>query len=300
MRSLAPERLSTTTAYEPYFGLRDRPFRTVPDGRSVFWSDTHQRALAALRYGLMRRAPLIMLTGDAGSGKTTLLRHLLIRKIRDARIALVNHIPPPGTPLLPWVLSALDGSSGEARPEDALARLRELLVSVYAGGQRTVLMIDEAQNLQPAMLDELSMMLNINADRDELLQVALVGHTRLRARLNQPEPVQLAQRIAVDCDISPLGPVETGYYIRHRLAVAGTTRKIFEDDAVDVLHAASGGMPRRINVLCDLLMSAASAAGMRLISRRYVAELIAGTCREGLYRQIAAPVPALVAAERHA
>jgi general secretion pathway protein A len=237
--------------YEQFYGLREKPFALAPDTAFLFLGRHHRHALTMLEYAVEHGAGFAVVTGEIGSGKTTLIRQLLRRAGDDLVIALVTNTHRNCGPLLPWVAQALgivpDGRSGAELYEAFVAHL----MSTYAAGKHAVLIVDEAQNLRPKALEELRVLSNVNADKNLLLQTILVGQPELRATLQRADLRQFAQRIAIDYHLGTLSSDETRAYVSHRLVVAGGTPGLICQEAVDLVHARTGGVPRLINVLCD-------------------------------------------------
>lgn len=241
--------------YTAHFGLTERPFTLVPDPDFLFWSEVHQRAYTMLEYGLMTRAPITLITGEIGAGKTTLLQHLLTTLQEDLTVGLVSNAYGDRGELLRWVLLALDQTPVPgATYVELFGQLQSYLIDEYAAGRRVILIFDEAQNLGAANLEELRMLTNINSGKDELLQLILVGQPELREIVSRPELRQFAQRVSSSFHLRPMTPEMVADYIRHRLAVAGASRRIFTDAALRAIHEASGGVPRLVNQLCDICL----------------------------------------------
>jgi general secretion pathway protein A len=236
--------------YENFYGLKERPFTTLPDPQFLYWSDGHEMAFAVLSYGIMTRAPITVMTGEIGAGKTTLVRRLLSEIPEDLTVGLVSNLRPGQGELLHWVMMAFDLEFKGDEPYVVLfRRFQDFVVDAYANGRRVVLIIDEAQNLDAATLEELRMLSNINADKDELLQLILVGQPQLRELLGLPALVQFAQRISADFHLEPLSRKETVRYIRRRLEIAGAQWEIFPKTVCELIYDATGGVPRLVNIL---------------------------------------------------
>jgi type II secretory pathway predicted ATPase ExeA len=256
--------------YEVFYGLKEKPFSLLPDPAYLFLSEKHQTALTLLEYSLVNQAGFCVISGVAGAGKTTLIRHLLSQFGDDVSVGLVTGTHPSFGELLRWILMAfeLDDSS------DSLPRLYQVfmnfLIEQYARNRNTVLIVDEAQNLSVDILEELRMLSNINADKDQVLQIILVGQPGLRDTLRRPNLEQFAQRIAVDYHIDPLSAEETYHYIGHRLGIAGGDPALFEKAATQSIYDYSGGVPRAINLLCEDALVCAHAEGAPHISARQV------------------------------
>ena len=240
--------------YEEFYGLTERPFLTVPDPDFLYWSDNHLMAFTMLRYGIMTRAPLTVITGEIGAGKTTLLRHLLQELTEDLTVGLISNMQEGRGEVLHWAMMALDQPFDDEPYVKLFRRFQDFLIESYAAGRRVLLIVDEAQELSPKSLEELRMFSNINADKDELLQIVLVGQPQLRDTLARPELVQFAQRISSDFHLGPLTAEEVSQYIHHRLAVAGATWKVFADRTCELVHESTGGVPRLVNILCQLCL----------------------------------------------
>ena len=285
--------------YEQFFGLSARPFLTLPDPGFLYLSEGHQLALSMLRYGILTRAPVTLITGAAGTGKTTLIRQILNELSEENTVGIVSNMQAGRGDLLHWVLDALDVSHDPAAGHVALVRkFQDLVVNAYGEGRRVLLIFDEAHNLGQADLEELRMLLNINVGRDELLQIVLAGQPSLRETMAQPQVVQIAQRISADADLPSLRGRETAEYIRCRLRIAGAGREIFTPEAMQQIHRATGGVPRLINVLCDMAMVHAFADDSGMIDDRLLLEFLNSARRRGVFRQFVAedPAPRLVPA----
>ena len=261
--------------YLDHFGLDQRPFSLVPDPEFLYWSPGHQRAFAMFEYGIVTCAPITLITGDVGAGKTTLVHHLLHSLDQDIRVGLIANAHGTRDELLRWVLQALD----QAPPEQAsyvtlFGQFEQFLISEYAAGRRVVLIFDEAQNLSRESLEELRMFTNINANKDELLQLVLVGQPELRDIVHRPDLTQFAQRVAASFHLGALTPDDLKGYISRRLRVAGAKRSIFRSEAMEVIHAATGGVPRLVNQLCDLSLLYAFTDGVKTVSKATVEQVL--------------------------
>lgn len=238
--------------YTAFFGLRERPFSLLPDPEFLYWAPPHAKAYTMLEYGIATHAPITVVTGEIGSGKTTLVRKLLNDIPQDFCVGLISNAQGSRGELLHWVLMALGQEADPSRGYVQLFKqFQDFLISEYAAGRRTALIFDEAQNLTPETLEELRMFSNINADKEELLQLILVGQPELRDLIARPDLVQFAQRVASEFHLRGLTEAETADYIAHRMRVAGAERQVFEPQACSVIHRASRGIPRLINQLCD-------------------------------------------------
>jgi type II secretory pathway predicted ATPase ExeA len=234
----------------------------------------HSLAYTMLQYAILNRAGFTVICGDIGCGKTTLIRRLLKELGEEVSVGLISNTHPDLADLTEWIMQAFgqpyDGLSPVAR-YDAFQRF---LISEYGKNHRVVLIVDEAQNLCPAAMESLRMLSNINADKDQLLQIILVGQPQLRELLRRPELQQFAQRVAADFYISPLNSVEVGDYIEHRLRVAGRERQLFTPYATAKIAKAAHGVPRSINILCDTALVYGFASETRLIDIEVVDEVL--------------------------
>jgi len=270
--------------YESYYGLREKPFSLLPDPAFLYMSEKHRRALAILRYGLMNEAGFTVITGEIGSGKTTLIRELLNEIERDYSMtaATVSNTHRTFGELLEWVLLAFNLEYRGKKKVELYQTLADFIAEEYNQGRRTVLIIDEAQNLDVEALEQLRMLSNINADRDQLLQLILVGQPALREILRLPELRQFAQRIGVAYNLKTLNLEETWQYIRHRLQVAGGDPNLFDTKACAAVHYYTGGTPRLINVLCDTALVYGFGEQKPRIDLDLVIEVVRDKMKEGI------------------
>ncbi|CUH80867.1 putative secretion ATPase, PEP-CTERM locus subfamily [Tritonibacter multivorans] len=239
-----------------HFGMPQRPFTSAPDPQFMYWSARHKRAQAVLDYGIMTCAPITLITGDIGLGKTSILRSLLNTPDPKLTIGLVgNASPEDRSEMLRLILIALGQTAAEGIGYANLySQLEALLIEEYRAGRRVILIFDEAQNLSVQSLEHLRMLTNINFAEHELVQLVLIGQPELRETLSRPELRQLAQRISANAALTELTAAEVREYVAHRLAVAGATRQIFSDSALELIYERSGGVPRVVNQICEYCM----------------------------------------------
>jgi len=275
--------------YEDFYGLSERPFRMTADPDFLFWSEMHGLAYTMLRYGVTSRAPITVITGEVGTGKTTLIRHLMNDLPEDVVVGLVSNMQEGRGDLLDWVMLSLDQPIEDASYMRNFQRFQERLIETYAEGKRTILIFDEAQNMGMTSLEELRMLSNINADKDDLLQIVLIGQPQLRERLHRPELTQLLQRVAADYHMGALDPGETCRYIQHRVEVAGGTRAIFPEATCHAIHAATDGVPRLINSLCDFCLVYGYSCGEEVIRQETVHDFLTGARQVGIFASFKAP-----------
>lgn len=237
--------------YEKFYGFQGKPFSLLPDPDFLFLSKKHQMALTLLEYGLVSQASFSVITGDIGTGKTTLIRQLLNQMERDMVVGLITNTHPSFGELLQWILMAFNLECESKDKVEMYKTFMDFLIKQYAAGRRTILIIDEAQNMGPQALEELRMLSNVNSEKDQVLQVILAGQPGLRDNLRDPGLEQFAQRISVDYNLEPLNMSETREYIHHRLSIAAARTDIFDDEACETVFRYSGGIPRLVNLLCD-------------------------------------------------
>ncbi len=240
--------------YLPFFGLNEKPFAITPDPRYLYLSERHAEALAHLLYGINEAGGFVQLTGEVGTGKTTVVRSLLAQTPQNAEIALI--LNPRMT--APEFLLTICEELGIGVPDSATQSLKDLvdilshyLLRAHSAGKRIVLVVDEAQNLAPDVLEQVRLLTNLETNTQKLLQIILIGQPELRDLLARTELRQLAQRITGRYHLCPLLKQETAAYVLHRLRVAGATSDIFTARALSEAHRLSGGVPRVINVICD-------------------------------------------------
>jgi general secretion pathway protein A len=240
--------------YEDYYGLKEKPFSIQPDPEFIYFLRRHELAYAMLEYGIANRAGFSVITGEVGCGKTSLIRHLLNNLDLNHTVGLVSNTHEDIADLLEWIMLAF-GEPFDGMSQVALYdRFQNFLIQQYNKGRRVVLIVDEAQNLSVRALESMRMLSNINADKDQLLQIILAGQPELKEKLAMPELRQLAQRVAVDFHLEPLKLDEVDGYIRYRLEVAGREAPLFTIEASELIAWASKGIPRSINILSDLAL----------------------------------------------
>ena len=266
---------STLDIYTDFFGLSERPFSLVPDPDFLFWSDAHKRAYSMLEYGIVTRSPITLITGEVGAGKTTLLQHLLRSVGKEVQIGLISNAHGDRGELLRWVLMALNQDAPASETYvDLFGRFQAYLIEEYAAGRRVILIFDEAQNLSRESLEELRMFTNINANKDELIQLVLVGQPELRDLVRQPGLRQFAQRVSSAFHLPAMDQRTVRDYISHRLKVAGAKTTIFHLSARDLISEITGGVPRLVNQLCDLSMVYAFTKGNKTVTRITVQQVL--------------------------
>ena len=269
--------------YETHYGFREKPFSLLPDPSFLYLSKKHRMALAMLEYGLANQAGFTVVSGGIGTGKTTLIRHLLNNLEQDITVGLISNTHRSFGELLQWILLAFNLDYRDKGKVELYQAFVDFMIQEYARNRRTVLIVDEAQNMAPETLEELRMLSNVNADKDQVLQVVLVGQEELRDTLRRPDLVQFAQRITVDYHLTPLTAEETRDLIRHRLQAAGGDPDLFTDEAAAIAHRFSGGVPRLVNLLCDTALVYGYAEQLDRIDADLMSEVVREKQAGGLF-----------------
>jgi general secretion pathway protein A len=267
--------------YAAYFGLKQEPFSIAPDPRLLFMSEQHREALAHLLYGVQGGGGFVLLTGEIGTGKTTVCRSFLEQVPPHVNLAYIFNPKLTALELLETVchefgVAVTPPAQRAATVKDYLDPLNAFLLQAHGAGRNNVLVIDEAQNLAPEVLEQLRLLTNLETSERKLLQIILIGQPELREMLARPELEQLAQRVIARYHLRALGEPESAQYVRHRLEMCGLQRPLpFDRAALRAIHRASGGVPRRINLLCDRALLGAYANGQGQVTRGIVAEAAA-------------------------
>jgi general secretion pathway protein A len=262
--------------YLNFYGLRDKPFNLTPDPKFLYLPPGHREALAQLLYGVQESKGFMILTGEVGTGKTTLLQALLQKFDSQTEAAYLFNSKMAFDGILEYILEDFGiAKNRESTQAQRLFALNAYLVDRLRTGQRTVLILDEAQNFDPEILENVRLLSNFETATDKLLQILLVGQPELRAKLDLPELRQLKQRIALRCRIPPLTPEQTREYIRHRLRVAGAEDlSVFSDKAILQINDHAGGIPRVVNIICDHCLLIGYADQKRRIDQDVVEQAI--------------------------
>jgi type II secretory pathway predicted ATPase ExeA len=264
--------------YEDYYGLSEKPFALTPNPRFVFQSEQYRAGELALRYGIAQKEGFMIVTGAPGTGKTTLCRDLLEKLDSDRyHVALIFNPFLNGVEMLQALLAEFGlGDSETTSRKELLDRLNKYLLQQLANGRTCIAIFDEAQHLSTEFLEQIRVLSNLETDREKLIQIILVGQPELLALIRTPQMAQLDQRVSVRCTLAHLSQEETARYIDHRLNVAGAQGRVrFQEDAVRLLHNATGGVPRLINLTCDRALLAGYTAQTHTIMLAQVRQAIA-------------------------
>ncbi|MCB1739249.1 MAG: AAA family ATPase [Gammaproteobacteria bacterium] len=273
--------------YELFYGFKEKPFTLLPDPDFLYLGKRHSTALAMLEYGILNQAGFTVISGEIGSGKTTLVRHILNRlDPAEVTIGLIDQTHPTFGDLMQWVLAAFEIQCASTHQAQIHQAFLDFMIREYQHGRRTVLIIDEAQNMSLETLEELRMLSNINADKHFVLQMVLVGQPELRQKLQSPALAQFAQRIAVDYHIAPLDLEETKAYIEHRIRHAEGDPALFQPGTHELIHEWSQGVPRLINMLCDMVLVYGYAGGALYVDEALVQEAIRDKEASGLQSHV--------------
>jgi general secretion pathway protein A len=262
--------------YLEHYGFREAPFNITPDPRFLYFSGRHREALEHLLYGIRERKGFVQITGEVGAGKTTLCRAALELLGPTFRTALILNPVMSSTQLLRTILVEL-GLKVPGRIDRVayLEMLNEFLLAQVPKGEDVVLIIDEAQDLSPELLEQVRLLSNLETDRQKLLQIVLIGQPELRSMLDDTRLRQLRQRITVRYHLDPLSREETELYVHYRLQVAGGNgRPTFSRWAMSRIHRYSKGVPRLINAVCDTSLLAGYVAGVDHLDGRLIGRAI--------------------------
>lgn len=261
--------------YNDFYNFKEHPFNLTPNSRFFFASEKHTSALDSLTYAINQRKGFVVITGEIGSGKTTVCRTLLSRLDRHTHVALVTNTHLSSKDLLLTVLDDLGIEFKTSSKAGLLSQLNTYLIDQLKLDNNVVLIIDEAQNLKPSVLEEIRMLSNLETETEKLIQIILLGQPELKQKLALSRLEQLRQRVSVYYHLSPLGAKETVEYVLHRLKVAsGGDRKYLTDGALEMVYKFSQGVPRLVNQICDSAFLTGYVDGCQLIDETIMKEVI--------------------------
>ncbi len=269
--------------YKKHYGFKEHPFALTPDPAFLYLSKQHKLALNLLQFAIESEAGVSLITGEVGSGKTTVIRKFLQQLDENFKVGLITNVHDSFGDLLQWILMAFDIQSDQMNKASRYKLLVDFLVKQYSENKRTILIIDEAQNMDIQTLEELRLLSNINVDKHFMLQLILVGQPELLNIMQKRELRQFAQRVSVDYSLSNLNYKETLDYIKHRLQVAGVTTRIFDKHTMGVIFYHSNGIPRLINTLCDFALVYGFAENRRHVNLNLMLDVLRDKQKGGIF-----------------
>ncbi len=271
--------------YEKYYGFTDRPFNLTPDSKFFYASHKHEEALNCLLLAISERNGFVVITGEIGSGKTTICRTLINKLDPATKVALVLNTHLGKKELITTILEDLDIEYKSTSKTHLLAALNKYLIKQASQDVNVVVIIDEAQNLAPSVLEEVRMLSNLETEKEKLVQIVLMGQPELRKKLALPKLEQFRQRVVLHYHLYPLDRKETKEYIKHRLKTAGNQgADILDDEAIEAVYNYSGGVPRLINLVCHNALISGLVLEARVITGDIMKETV-GELMQGVARQ---------------
>ncbi len=260
--------------YEKYWGLKEKPFENTPDPKFFYNSPQHEEALARMLYVIREGKGAGLLTGVYGCGKTLLSRSLLKELERDVyKVAIITNPNLDDIEMLRMIVYSLSGIEAPVRKTDILVKLENILKNNLMDGKKSVIIIDEAHVIEShEIFEEIRLLLNFQSEDRFLLTILLLGQPELKEKIENIK--QLNQRILMKYYLNPLNREETAGYIEHRLNIAGAKKNMFEPEAIDLIYERSGGIPRRINQICDISLLVGYGKSVNTISKELVKESI--------------------------
>ena len=262
--------------YYKHYGFKEAPFNLTPNSRFFFSSSKHTEALSTLIYAIEERKGFVVITGDIGSGKTTVCRTLINKLGPKTKSALITNTHMSGKDMIISIMEELGIEFKTGSKSKLHSQLNQYLIGELQQDNNVVLIIDEAQNLTPSVLEEVRMLSNLETENEKLLQIVFLGQPELKKKLALPRLEQLRQRIAVFFELTPLDKNDTHKYILHRLYIAtgGIKKEFFTEQAIDLVYNFSKGVPRVINQLCDSALLTGYVAGVQTIDVKIINEVI--------------------------
>ncbi len=261
--------------YEKFYNFSEKPFNTTPDSKFFFASSKHIEALNSLIYAINERKGFVVITGEIGAGKTTVSRTLLNKIDGDTKVALITNTHITQKELIEQILDDLSVDYSPGGKQKMIKQLNKFLIEQLAMNIKIVVIIDEAQNLTPKVLEEIRMLSNLETEKEKLIQIILMGQPQLKAKLHHPKLEQFKQRIAINYHITSLTKEETHEYIKHRIKlVTQTPEQIFTPEAINSLFYYSSGIPRIINLVCDSALLSGYICDSKIITPLIINEVI--------------------------
>jgi len=273
--------------YESFYGMKEKTFNLNPDPDYLYMSQGHENTYTHLEYAIAENKGFVVITGEIGSGKTTLINYLLYNLQLDIQIGLINNTNIAPSQFLRMICREFEIEVNGKDKVGAMDAFQDFLLRKYSEKNRVLLIIDEAQNLSPKTMEEIRMLSNLEAEKDHLIQMILVGQPELKYKLQRKDMQQLAQRVTVHCHLDGLSQDEVGEYIRHRLKVGESENlDLFDDEAIDAIYENSAGIPRLINILCDTALVYGFADGLKVIDKGILQNVIEERESSGIFSGI--------------
>jgi len=271
--------------YESFYGLKENPFHLTPDPSYLFMSRGHEDAYTHLEYAILENKGFVVITGEIGSGKTTLINLLLSKIQQNIQVGVINQTLVQPTQFIKMICQEFELPTDSRDKAELLDLLHSFLLQQFARRKRVTLIIDEAQNLPNNTIEEIRMLSNLESEKHHLIQMMLVGQPELKYKLQQKSLEQFVQRVTVYCHLNGLDMDETSRYINHRLQVAGAEKQdIFTNEAIDVIHQYSRGIPRLINILCDAALVYGFADELKIIEKNVIEDVVTERRVGGIFR----------------
>ena len=261
--------------YKSFYGLKETPFNLTPDPQFIYLGENHREALAQLIYGVREKKGFIVLTGEVGTGKTTIIRcflETLTTVSNNTKAAFLFNPKLSVNDFIQYILRDLGLTIQGTTKGEYLFNLYEYLIQAYQKDEKVVLIVDEAQGLNPVLLEEIRLLSNLETSKSKLIQIVLVGQPELSKTLSRPNFRQIRQRINLQHHLPPLTEKETGEYIVKRLKIAGRKEALFMKGAVKEIYQKTGGVPRLINVLCDNSLLVGYTSDKKFVNKKIVQE----------------------------
>lgn len=261
--------------YNKFYGFKESPFNLTPNSRFFFASHKHTEALDSLIYAIDQRKGFVVITGEIGSGKTTVCRTLLNKLDRHTQIALITNTHLSSKDLLMTILEEFEIDFVPGSKSKLLSQLNAYLIDQLERNNNVVLIVDEAQNLKPSVLEEIRMLSNLETETEKLIQIILLGQPELKQKLALQSLEQLRQRVSVYFHLSPLDVEDAKHYIRYRTKVASESdREYFTEEALSTIYQYSKGVPRLMNQLCDNALLAGYVEEAKVITDKIISDVI--------------------------
>jgi general secretion pathway protein A len=257
--------------YESFYGLKEKPFNLTPDPDYIFMSQGHENALIHLEYAITENKGFVVITGEIGSGKTTIINYLLRKIPQDIHIGIINNTLIQPLQFLKMICHEFELQVEREDKTAVLAQFHDFLLEQYSRKRRVVLIVDEAQNLPEVTIEEIRLLSNLEAEKQHLIQIILIGQPQLKFKLQKKSLEQFVQRVTVYAHLYGLDKAEVNEYIRHRLRVAGGENlELFDEGALNAIYKYTHGIPRMVNILCDTALVYGYADDIKIIGKELI------------------------------